>query len=62
MADALSRRPHLSSLCELTTDWREVLLADYAKNQFATSIIEGAFHDEKYKLVNGLILYKRRIS
>lgn len=61
MGDALSRRPHLNSLCELTTNWKELLLADYAKNQFAISIIEGAFHDEKYKVVDGLIHYKGRI-
>lgn len=61
MVDALSRRPHLSSLCELIVGWRELLLVDYAKNQFATTIIEGTFHDERYKLVEGLILYKGRI-
>ncbi|XP_059071802.1 uncharacterized protein LOC131870156 [Cryptomeria japonica] len=48
-------------MSELTADWRDLLLADYAKNQFSTNIIQGTFHNEKYRLVDGLIMYKGRI-
>lgn len=61
VADALSRRPHLNLLCELTADWKELIAADYRKNQFATSIVEAHLQDERYKLVDGLILYRGRI-
>ncbi|XP_057870687.2 uncharacterized protein LOC131077252 [Cryptomeria japonica] len=60
VADALSRRPHLSSICELTADLRDLLLADYAKNQFATSIVEGTIHGEKYSLVDELKLKEKQ--
>lgn len=61
MADALSRSPHLRSLVEITADWKQQIIVEYAKNQFATSLVEGTLHDERYQLLDDLIHYKGRI-
>lgn len=59
--NALSRRPHLSLLMEITADRKEHIIAEYAKNSFASGIVDGTLHDERYKLVGNLILHKDRI-
>ena len=38
VADALSRRPTLLSLMSISTDWRSLLLVEYSKNKFLTTI------------------------
>ena len=42
VADALSRRPHLRVVGIVMDDWREMILVEYAKDSWASSIIEGA--------------------
>ena len=42
-------------------DWREMILAEYAKDSWASGVIEGAIQDSRYTVVNYLIIYKERI-
>lgn len=58
IVDALSRRPHLFSLVEIDDDWRELNVANYAKDSWATGIIEGTTQDYRYTVSNELIMYK----
>ena len=61
VADALSRRPHLLAVGIVMDDWREMILAEYVKDSWASGIIEGAIQDSRYTVVNYLIIYKERI-
>lgn len=61
MVDALSRRLDLNSLVEIFADWKQQIIAKYAKNQLATNLLESTLHDERYQMVDGLIHYKGRI-
>jgi hypothetical protein len=40
VADALSRRPRLNALAQITEDWRHRIIAEYAKNPWASSIVD----------------------
>ena len=40
--DALSCRPHLSSMAEVSEDWSHLIVAKYAKDSWASSIIDGS--------------------
>ncbi|XP_059073375.1 uncharacterized protein LOC131874148 [Cryptomeria japonica] len=60
VVDALSKRPHLCALGVLEDDWRELISAEYAKDKWATGIIDGTIRDDKYTIVNDLIIYKER--
>ncbi|KAH9320795.1 hypothetical protein KI387_015434, partial [Taxus chinensis] len=65
VADALSRRPYLttvlSSMSEISADWKAHILVEYSKNQFACEIMDGIIKDDRYKVVDDLIFYKDRI-
>src|SRR5271154_2977254 len=39
VADALSRRPAVCSLMEVSVDWKSHLLVEYSKNKFACEIM-----------------------
>ena len=41
VADALSRRPHLGTMSAITTEWKTLLILEYAKDQFSSHILEG---------------------
>lgn len=41
VADALLRRPHICSLGELSTNWKEKLVAEYVKDSWVVGLIEG---------------------
>jgi hypothetical protein len=41
VVDALSRRPLVFSLAEVSTDWKYTLLVEYSKNTFACELMEG---------------------
>ena len=59
--DALSRRPHLSLLTDISEDWRHLIFAEYVKDNWAAGFIDGTIQDSKYTLVNELIIYKGQI-
>lgn len=56
VVDALSRRPHLSAMIEITEDWRHLISAKYAKDSWASSIMDGTVQDSRYSTVNNLII------
>ena len=61
VADALSQRPHLGTMSAITTEWKTLLISEYAKDQFSSHILEGEIQDERYQIQNDIILYKNRI-
>lgn len=61
VADALLRWPHLSLLVEITADWKQEIIIEYANNQFATRLVDGTLHDGRYQMDDDLIDYKGRI-
>ena len=61
VADALSRRPELCSLSEISVDWKSELLVEYSKRKFYCEVIDNNMQDDKYKVVDDIIYYKDRI-
>ncbi|XP_059070586.1 uncharacterized protein LOC131860220 [Cryptomeria japonica] len=61
VADALSRRLHLCFLGEIAADWKEWISVEYAKDKWASDIIDGTIGDDRYIVVNDLIIYKEKI-
>ena len=61
VADALSRRPTICSLSQISTNWRAHLLVDYSKNTFACQLLDGEGQDDRYKVVDDIIHYKGKI-
>jgi hypothetical protein len=39
--DALSRRPSIFSMSNMSVDWKEHLIVEYAKDQFASQLLDG---------------------
>lgn len=56
--DALSRRPSICSLSQISTNWKAHLLVEYSKNSFVCQLMEGQIQDDRYKVVNDVIYYK----
>jgi hypothetical protein len=59
--DALSRKPTLCSLTSISVGWKVSIISEYAKDSFATKILDKLVDDNKYKVVDELIYYKNRI-
>jgi hypothetical protein len=58
VVNALSRRPTTCSLMEISTDWKSHLLMEYSKNKFSCEVLDGKIHDDRYKFIDDVILYK----
>ena len=54
VADSLSRRPSIS-LMDVAKDWKAILEVEYAKDKFACEIFYGNNHDDRYKVLEGII-------
>jgi hypothetical protein len=61
VADALSRRPSIFSMIGVSVDWKDHLVMEYAKDQFACQLWDGKVQDDNFKVMNDLIYYKDRI-
>jgi hypothetical protein len=61
VVDALSRRPELCLLSEISTDWKSELLVEYSKSKFAFEVMDNRVQDDRYKVVDDIIYYKDRI-
>ena len=59
--DAFSCRPHLSVMIQILEDWRHLIIAEYARDSWASGIVDGTIVDTRYTLVDDLIIYKNRI-
>ena len=58
--DSLSRRPSIS-LMDVVENWKAILEVEYAKDKFSCEIFYGTNHDDRYKVLEGIIYYKYRI-
>lgn len=58
VANALSRKPYLCAMTDISVDWRVGTTIEYAKDSFANDVLEGKVVDDKYRMVEELILYK----
>lgn len=56
--DALSRRPTALSLRGMDVDWKDQLLVEYSKDDFACEILEAEVSDERFKVMDEVICYK----
>ena len=59
--DALSRKPTLCSLTSISVGWKVSIISEYAKDSFATKILDKLVDDNRYTVVDELIYYKNRI-
>lgn len=55
VADALSRKPTVCSLMEISTDWESHLLVEHSKNKFACELMDGHIQDDNDKVVGDII-------
>jgi hypothetical protein len=61
VVDALSRRPSIFSMTGVSVDWKDHLVMEYAKDQFACQLLDGQVQDDNFRVINDLIYYKDRI-
>jgi hypothetical protein len=61
VADALSRRPSIFSMSGMSVDWKEHLIVEYAKDQFACQLLDMKIQDDNFRVINVLIYYKGQI-
>lgn len=61
VADALSRKPYLCAMTDISADWKIDITAEYAKDSFANDVLEGKVTDDRYRVIEEIILYKGRI-
>lgn len=59
--DALSRSLLFYSFLVINADWKVKLIAEYAKNDFTSKLLDGSLVDAKFRIHDGLIFYKNRI-
>ena len=57
VVDALSRRPHICTLAEIIGDWRNKIIEEYARDTWASGVIAGTIHDDRYAVMDGLIKF-----
>ena len=46
---------------DIAKDWKNMLLVEYAKDKLACDVLDGIKGDDNYRILNGMIYYKRRI-
>lgn len=58
---ALSRNPCFYTHSIIVVDWKMSIKVEYTKDGFATNVLEWYMKDIKFRVKEGLILYKNRI-
>jgi hypothetical protein len=61
VVDALSRRPSLYAMTNISVDWKAHVLVEYSKNRFACELMDGQVQDNNFKIVDDIIYYRGRI-
>ena len=61
VAYALSRKGQLNTLTSITGDWKNEIIAEYAKDPKTKEIMDGNITNDEIKIVEELILYRGRI-
>ena len=46
---------------DVAENWKATLEVEYAKDNFSCEIFDGTNHDDRYKVLEGIIYYKGRI-
>ena len=57
VADALSRRPHICALAEITGYWRSKITTKYARDTWASGVIASTIQDNHYIVMDRLIKF-----
>jgi hypothetical protein len=58
VVDALSRRPSIYAMTDISVDWKAHLLVEYSKNRFACELMDGQVQDDNYRIIDDIIYYK----
>jgi hypothetical protein len=45
----------------MSVDWKEHLIVEYAKDQFACQLLDGKIQDDNFRVIHDLIYYKGQI-
>jgi hypothetical protein len=61
VVDALSRRPSVYAMTDISVDWKVHLLVEYSKNQFACQLMDGQVQDDNFRIMDDIIYYKGQI-
>jgi hypothetical protein len=61
VVDALSRRPSVYAMTDISVDWKAHLLVEYSKNRFACELMDGKVQDDNFRIMDDIIYYKGRI-
>lgn len=51
----------MNALAQIILDWRHQIIAEYDKNPWASSIVDRTEQDDRYIIVDDLIIYKGQI-
>jgi hypothetical protein len=61
VADALSTRPSIYGMTDISVDLKVHLLVEYSKNRFACELMDGKIQDENFRIMDDIIYYKGQI-
>jgi hypothetical protein len=61
VGDALSKRPSIYAMTNVSVDWKDHLVMEYAKNKFSCEVMDGKIQNDNFRIIDGLIYYKGRI-
>jgi hypothetical protein len=58
VVDALSRRPSVYAMTDISVDWKAHLLVEYSKNRFSCELMDGQVQDDNFWIVDDIIYNK----
>jgi hypothetical protein len=61
VAYALSMRPSIYSMTDISVEWKAHLLVEYLKNKFSCEIMDGHVVDDNFRILDDIIYYKGQI-
>jgi hypothetical protein len=61
VADALSKRPSIYAMTNISVEWKAHLLVQYSKNQFACQLMDGKIQDDNFRVIDDIIYYEDQI-
>jgi hypothetical protein len=61
VGDALSRRPSIYAMTDVSVDWKDLLVMEDSKNQFVCQVLDGKIQDDNFRVIDDIIYYKGRI-
>ena len=59
--NASLKMPAISTLSQVSKNWRAHFLLEYSRNTFACQLMDKQFQDDRYKVVEDVIYYKDKI-